>query len=364
MLRSALVVLTLLAAATAGCTDKLSFSSTNESGFTVSPEKGDKDTVFQVDAGDLADGRSVTWDFGDGKRAEGKEAQHTYGFTNGIMTITLVATGADGIPLVETKTVTLGSGVNKVPTGSLRTLKTWVEVGRPANLTANANDGDRDPLTYLWTYSVLEGGGAAAPVAGEEILLDSTTSKATAIFDAPGKYAVKARVKDPKGGEIRLNTTIDVSKDIPDTNIQTTFTGRLVAGTGGAGVAEKAWTDPAPDSYADAARHTYTLDYPATTYIFLRWNDTSNASAYDLDLELRNADTGEVLFKSENHAVDPAAPGAPAPRPPIEFNFTEQAPGNYAIIVRAFAGAQVDYQVDLFATLRLTPELVAAVEGS
>lgn len=371
MLRAALVAsLVVLAGALAGCTDKLSLGSTTAEDFTLEPTRGDKDTVFTVVAGSVADGRDVTWDWGDGTVSKGPRAEHRYGFSNGVMNVTMFVAGDETV--VASKTVTLGSGVNKPPTATARAQKSWVEVGKMVNVTATGSDGDRDPLKYLWTYTLVSGGGAddghghahgAAPQVGE-VLLESTTNRASVVFDAPGRYDVKVRVKDPKGGEAVANTTVDVSRQIPDAQVQTTFTGRLVAGTAGAGVAEKAWVDPAPDSHVDAARHPFTLKYPATVYVFLTWNDTSNASAYDLDMELRNADTGETVFKAEHHAVNPASPGPPTPMPPLEINYTAVEPGNYEIVVRAFAGAQVDYAAQLFATLKLTPELVAAVEGS
>lgn len=358
MLRAGALSLVLLVAGLAGCSDPLSFGSTggDVDGFVVTPDRGDKTTEFRVQAAEELRGRDLTWSFGDGTEAKGDEARHVYGFTNGVMTITLLARDESGVPQVATKTITLGNGENKPPTGTARAVKSWVAVGQPANLTATARDADGDPLTYLWSYTAGESGGG-------QVVIPGSGAKTSVVFDAPGRYDVKVRIRDPKGGEATDAFTIDVSRTIPDARVETTFQGTLVAGTGGAGVAEKAWVDPAPDTYADAARHPYQLDYPATTYVLLMWNDTSNASAYDLDFEVRNAETGEVVATGARHAVDPNAPGAPTPMPPVEANFTTQEPGSYVIVVKAFTGARVDYQVHLFSTLHLTPELVAAREG-
>ena len=32
-------------------------------------------------------------------------------------------------------------------------VRAWIEVGRTINLTASGSDGDKDPLTYVWTYT-------------------------------------------------------------------------------------------------------------------------------------------------------------------------------------------------------------------
>lgn len=359
MLRAAALSLILLAAGLAGCSDPLSFGSTGDvDGFSVTPDRGDGKTEFHVQAADELRGRDLTWTFGDGTEAKGDEARHAYGFTNGVMTITLIARDESGVPQIATRTVTLGTGENKPPTGTARAVKDWVAVGQPANLSANARDADGDTLTYLWSYTDASAAGSAA-----QVVIEGSGPRTSVVFDAPGRYDVKVRIRDPKGAEAIDNLTIDVSRTIPESRIETTFKGTLVAGTGGAAVAEKAWVEPAPDSYADAARHPYTLDYPATTYVVLQWNDTSNASAYDLDFEVRDAQTGEVVATGAHHAVDPNAPGAPTPLPPIEANFTTQEAGSYVIVVKAFSGARVDYEVFLFSTLHLTAELVAAREG-
>ncbi|HEX2022563.1 MAG TPA: hypothetical protein VHH36_07605 [Candidatus Thermoplasmatota archaeon] len=378
MLRAVLPAAVVLASALAGCADPLSFGSTSGDGglFTVSPDKGEKDTVFHVSASDAVRGRNLTWQFGDGTVAYGDEADHVYGFTNGVMTITLLVAGDGPVPEVGTRTVTLGSGQNRVPTTTLTAAKRWVEVGQLSNFTARGNDADRDPMSYLWTYTLVSaapGGGsdghgdhahgASAAKPGEEVVVDTNASKAGIVFDAPGKYDVKVRVRDPKGGEAVQNVSVDVSRDIPDAQLEIPFTGTLVAGTGGAGVSEKTWTLPAdvPDTGADSVRHPFSIKYPATAYVILQWNDTSNASAYDLDLELRFAGNGTTIVKSERHAVNPEAPGVPVGFP-LEMNYTALAPDDYIVVVRAFSGAQIQYLVTVYLTQHLTPELVAAAE--
>lgn len=363
MVRVPLVLGVLLGALVlAGCTDRLSLSSATleEPSFDLEPLTGDKDTLFQVDAGALSK-YNVTWDWGDGVLTYGGASEHKYGFTNGRMTVTLIATDEGGKQGIATREIVLGTGLNKDPSVSVRvTPRAWVEVGKNVNLTASGSDGDRDPLTYLWTTARLQDG---AP--GESVVLASTARTASTSFDAPGRYLVVVRAQDPKGGQDEAQLFVDVSKKIPSSTFEALFNGTIKAGTAGASASEKAWiaSPPAPDTDVDAIRHPYTLLYPGTTVIFLTWNDTSTVGAFDLDLELRN-EANETVFKSENHVVNPASPGAPTPLPPFEFNVTTQDPGTYWVIIRAHTGANVVYNLLVHASLRITPELVAAVEGA
>ena len=345
-MRVPLVLAAAAALLAAGCTDKLGFSeaaSLDDPAFVVEPESGDKDTVFKVDAGKLADGMEATWDFGDGTILSGRTAEHAYGFTNGEMTITLLLT-KDGKQGIATRTVTLGTGKNANPTARLTASPTWAEVGKPVSLDARPADADKDPLKVAW--SKREDG------APEVAALDATDGKTTLTFDKPGRYVIGVRVSDPKGGVASRNVTVDVSKRIPPREAQFAWNGTLVAGTAGQGVAEKAWVGPAPDSNVDAARHAYSIQYPATTFVMLQWTDPSTQGAFDLDLELRDS-ANKTVFKSETRA----------PAPPFEMNFTQQEPGDYTVIVRGVAGAKVDYTLTVYATLQITPELVNRVEG-
>lgn len=352
MLRAWLAVALIVPVVLAGCTGgiggalSLNQATLDDPSFDLSPESGGKETVFRVDSRGLGDKYDVTWDWGDGTQSTGGSAEHKYGFTNGVMTITLIATSKDGEQGIATRQVTLGTGVNKDPTVTVRAQKTWIEVGQTINVTASGRDGDSDPLTYAWTHKAVD-----APA---ETTLEGKASRQPVAFDAPGKYVVTVRALDPKGGEATANVTIDVSTSIPSTRFEETFTGKIVAGTAGAGASEALWlaSPPAPDTNVDSTRHSYTLLYPGNTFIFLTWNDTSTQGVFDLDLELR-ASNGTTVFKSETRA--PAAP--------FEFNLTQQPPGEYVVIVRGFAGADVTYHLLVQSSLQITPELVARNGG-
>lgn len=351
--RVAVIVLLLGSASLAGCSDKLSFTSASidAPSFDVSPDHGDATTEFRVTAGSWANGLRVTWDFGDGTSAQGTTAAHRYGFTNGIMTITLLVSDAHAKQSIATRTVTLGTGVNAKPTVFASASRDWVEVLHSIDLSARGNDRDKDPLTYLWTYKRDDSG------IGQELVLPGNGPTSNVTFDAPGKFTVTVRARDPKGAEGTDTIKFDVSKKIPDPVFDLKAHGTLVAGTGGQKQAsEQLWAlpPPAPDTFVDAARYPYSLKYPASTFIILTWNDSTGQGAVDLDLELKNADDGKTVFTSAHRA----------PAPPFEYNFTTQPPGNYIVIVRAVTGAQVPFDLLVHANLILSPETVARVEGS
>lgn len=362
MLRPLLALGVLLGSVTlAGCTDKLSFSGATleEPAFDLAPLTGDKDTVFSADASALAE-YNLTWDWGDGTFSHGPKVEHKYGFTNGVMTVTLFVTDEAGKQGFASREVTLGTGVNKDPTATLRASRSWVEVGKGVTLTAGGSDPDRDPLTYLWTRAKVTDAGT-----GESVVVPGDAKSNLVTFDEAGRWLVTVRAQDPKGGTATAQTFLEVSKVIPPNRFEALFNGTLRVGTAGAAASEKLWvaSPPAPDTEADVIRHAYTLKYPGNTLIFLTWNDTSGAGAIDLDLELRDAETNETVFRSETHAVNPASPGAPTPIPPFEYNVSAQEAGTYWVIVRAHTGANVAYSVLVHSTLKLTPELVRQVEG-
>lgn len=379
LLRALAAVALVIALAGAGCTGKLALTpaaTLEKPAFDVSPEKGDAATTFHVDAGALSK-YEVAWDFGDGASAKGPTAEHKYGFTNGIMTITLLAADpVTGKQAIATRTITLGSGTNHDPRVSISASTVWTEIRKSVTLNAFGRDSDRDPLDHLWTYSVLSGGiaddghghvhgpdGKAASTGQESVLAGNGSTNSVA-FDAAGKYLVKVRVRDPKNGEDMATTTIDVSKHIPDRVLDIKYNGTLVAGTlapMNTSASETLWgvPGPAPDTFADAARYPYALLYPASTILVLTWNDTSTQGVWDLDLELRNTDTNKTVFRSAHH-IDAGPP--PHGAPPIEFNFTNQEPGHYVVIVRGVSGAKIQYDLLVHANLFVTPELVAANE--
>jgi len=343
----------LLVLLVAGCTSfKLTPAATLDAPrFDVTPDRGDASTLFHVDAGALSK-YDVLWDFGDGTLAGGGLAEHKYGFSDGVMTITMIVNDpASGRQVIATRTVTLGGGINQRPSVSLDASPSWAEVSKPVALTASASDGDNDPLSFLWTYTVLNG-----TAAGKDVVIPGKAGSNSISFDAAGKYEVKVRVRDPKGGEDSTTTEVDVSKRIPDRTLDLQHNGTLVAGTTqNTTASETLWAapSPVPDTNVDAARYTFKLDYPASTLVFLTWNDTSTQGVWDMSLELRNADTNKTVFTS----------GHAPPTSPFAYNFTLAQPGHYEVIVRATTGAKIDYYLLIHANLYLTPDAVNAAEA-
>ena len=372
LLRTLLLV-ALLATATlaAGCTDKLSLNKAtlDDPSFSLEPETGDATTTFHVDAGALSK-YHVTWDFGDGTHAEGGSADHKYGFTNGRMTITLIATGDDGKQGTAQRVVVLGNGINRVPTARLSSARTWVALGAPSSFSAYGFDGDGDSLTYTWSLAPTGG--------GPEKIFGDASSTQSYTFDAVGSYLLKVRAKDPKGGEASDAQTVWVTKRIPATTYDATYHGNLTVGNADAGVSEKVLGvagSAAPNQTVDSAVYPYTLDYPGYTLIFLTWNDTSGAGAVDLDLELRYAGNDTTIWRSEHHTAQapdptnpppvppPAPPGVPTPVGPYEYNASYQPAGQYEVVVRGYSGANVEYTTLIHSSLQVTPEQVAKQEA-
>jgi hypothetical protein len=370
-----LLVVALLAASVlaAGCTDKLSLNkaSLDDPSFSVSPETGDAATTFHVDAGALSK-YNVTWDFGDGKHANGGSADHQYGFSNGRMTITLIATDGAGKQGIATRVVVLGTGTNHPPSARISAQRSWVMVDAPAAFTAYGYDSDTDPLSYSW--SVQPTGGT------ERIGADGPPSFSTT-FSAVGSYVVKVRARDPKGGESTDTMVVWATKEIPATTYDALHHGNLTVGNGDAGVNEKLGSvagGAAPNQTVDSAVYPFTLAYPGYTLVFLTWNDSSGAGAVDLDLELRFAGNGTTIWKAEHHVVptpDPNHPPSPPPVPPpvppsvptpigpYEYNASVLAPGKYEVVVRGYAGANVPYTALIHASLQVSPESVAKSEA-
>jgi hypothetical protein len=340
----ALVALALL---TSGCTGTFlqPAATLDKPRFDVTPDHGDAQTVFHVDAGALSK-YDDEWEFGDGTLARGPTADHAYGFTNGRMTITLLVTdNATGKQAIATRDVTLGTGVNSPPTVSLSADSSWVEVGQSVNLSTYASDPDRDPLQYDWSYA----SGA------QQIVLPGTGSDNVAVFNASGTYDVTVVARDPKGATASDHVSIDVSKHIPDRTYDRLYNGTLVVGTGGnASASEALWATPAPDTDVDSARYLYNLDYPATTILVLTWNDTSTQGLWSLDLIVKDLDNNKTVMESDRSP----------PSPPYAFNFTQQDPGHYEVIVRGVTGVQIQYQLLIHCSLDFTPAMVAAREGT
>jgi PKD domain len=365
-----LVALVAASCLAAGCTDKLSLNKAtlDDPSFSVSPTSGGADTTFHVDAGSLSK-YNLTWDFGDGTHAYGASADHRYGFSNGHMTITLIATDSTGKQGIATQSVELGNGVNSPPTVRLSADRTWVKTGAASAFTAFGYDSDGDPLTYTWTVQ---------PPGGKELLAADGPGTLSTSFDNVGAYTVKVLAKDPKGGTATDTQVVWATKEIPPTTYDATYFGNLTAGNADAGVNEKldhAAGGAAPNQTVDSAVYPFTLDYPGYGLVFLTWNDSSGAGAEDLDLELRYAGNGTTVWASAHHLAGPPDPNNPPPVPPpvppnpptppgpYEYNASRLDAGAYEVVVRGYTGANVAYSVLIHASLQVSPEQVAKSES-
>jgi chitodextrinase len=126
------------------------------------------------------------WDFGDGGRAQGAEATHSYP-TGGFYTATLRVANPIGAEGLDSVLLTIVD--NRPPTAAFDVLRgdAPVEralVGEPLRFEAQARDPEGHALTLRWDF----GDGTTA-----------LTSPAEHRYERAGRYTVTLRVEDPDG---------------------------------------------------------------------------------------------------------------------------------------------------------------------
>ncbi len=125
-----------------------------------------------------------------------------------------------------------------------------VTVGRNVDITAQATDGDNDPITYAWTRKATE---ASPPIPGGTALNEARLTFTTT---APGTYTMTVTASDGNGNSGAEDVTIKVTAPLPAPPASPT--GLTVAA--GNGRVMLAWTDP-----NDAGITGYELRYGRTT---------------------------------------------------------------------------------------------------
>ena len=137
---------------------------------------------------------SYSWDFGDGQRATGKTASHTFNQT-GTFSVTLTVADGAGRGSSTTKAVTVGAGTT--PSVDFTFSPTAPAVAQDITFVATAQSGvpGHSITRYDWNFG---SGGASAQ--GQIV---------TKSYDAPGTYTVTLTVTDDIG------LTKSVSKTVP-----------------------------------------------------------------------------------------------------------------------------------------------------
>jgi PKD repeat protein len=149
---------------------------------------------------------AIQWDFGDGNSTSGTlTPSHTYA-DNGLYTVTLTVTDADGIPLQDQATVTVA---NVAPTANLGNkgpipANTQVDV-----LFTNQNDVSSADVAAGFSYSYdWENDGVFD-------VIDVASASRPHAFPSPGAYTVAGRIKDKDGGSTDYTTIVTVNDAPP-----------------------------------------------------------------------------------------------------------------------------------------------------
>lgn len=215
-------------------------------------------------------GDDYRWDLGDGTIVEGeKKVEHTYGFTDGIITVRLTVV-RDGEEFRFSRQFLLGTGENAPPALVYDVATDWVTVGEAFRLSgAASSDPDGDPLLFAWACKRLgdltpsdghghaHGGGTGVPLGAHFLATrvaeigaaDHTvegdfcaanphdaapafTRQATVegSFQETGVYQVRMLGKDPKSSVFVGHHVIFVTEEKPPAEEVFTFSHDLNGG--------------------------------------------------------------------------------------------------------------------------------------
>ncbi len=213
-------------------------------------------------------GDTFVWDFNDGTGPkEGRKVEHTFGFTDGDVTVRVTATTADGPQTASTK-VTLGTGRNANPEPAMVATSDWLTPGETIRISAaDTTDSDGDPILYRWNCNARgqplpahnDDHGTGGIPFGVQVLATvggNITGEATAIdgdlcagveaddsftrngiiegsFTETGVYDIDVEIRDPKSPTFIGRLTVFVTADKPPAVSTLQLTGSLTFGSGG-----------------------------------------------------------------------------------------------------------------------------------
>lgn len=383
--RVAVLVAALLTTGLAGCIgdaggEDVDMNSIAEQGMAISvtPESGDASTNFTFDASETPEADDLTfhWDFGDGTNATGDVVHHVFKWTDN--TYEVEVTASQGNQSISTTVpVEVGDGENEIPTVSVDSSKPWVAHGEQVELTADASDPDGDPVEVQWLVAKKVkqgghdhggdggghghgGGGDSGPQSDPYGIAEPSGkngTSATFSFDESGTYKLVGKAQDPKGGTAEDSVEIKVTRTVPKPTFTLIESDTLAAGTGagqtGTSASELLYEvqQPSQNTFVDAARYDTRLIYPGEGTFSLDWSN-STAPA-DLDLFLQDS-TGENVVELDG--VNPTG---------TQVSTDVDLPkGSYTILVRANAGANIDYTVTLDLDLKIPGLTVGVDDGN
>ena len=181
--------------------------------FVASPTSGAAPLTVDFDATSSSDADgaviSFAWDFGDGGRASGSTANHTYNGA-GTYSVLLTVTDDDGAKDTTTRTIQVSAAAAPAPAGNSAPVASFV--ASPTSGTApldigvdasGSSDSDGTIMDYAWSYG--DGG---------------TGNGVTALhtYNSSGTYTVQLTVTDDDGATDTATRTIDVTDATPAAN--------------------------------------------------------------------------------------------------------------------------------------------------
>lgn len=364
----------LLAVALSGCT-----GGDDALGISVTPSDDPVTEPYTFTATGSAD--RFLWNFNDGTPIqEGRTVEHTFGFTDGIITVKLTAETGGEAESVSQK-LTLGTGQNNIPSPGLAVNTDWVTPSDTFIVSgAPSTDPNGDPLLYRWSCSRVddlqpapaghadEGGGAlpfgvqvAATIDPQLTEADTSVgsdlcaglgdgsgpfsrdASVSGTFTETGVYDIRMEMRDPKSASFVGMAVVFVSNSIPPANSTENFEGTLNGGSGGD-------VQPIGDELGvvlDEESHEFTV--PISNRFATITFDASSPGGAPVDVRYRietAGGTGVVLSSSDEEQL--VAGG----------KFLKGV--TYVAYVTLESGAAADYTLDLDIVNDLNPKILYA----
>ncbi len=263
------------------------------------------ESVFFAGTADDPDGDDVEvlWDFGDGENSSDlSPGDHTYEDA-GTYTVTFTATDDKGLsdPTPDTRTITVGDGVNQPPEGiiTLPVGDVTIAAGESVFFEGTADDPDGDPVTVLWDFGDGESSTDLSP--GDHTYEDSGTYTVT--FTATDDQGLSDPTPDTR------TATVGAGANQPPEGVITSPTGDVTIMPGESVFFEGTADDPDGDpvtvlwdfgdggSSTDLAPGDHTYDNPGT------YNVTFTATD-DQGLSDPTPDTRTITVEAVNQAPE------------------------------------------------------------
>lgn len=364
----------MLTVALAGCT-----GGDEALGIQVTPSDDPVTEPYTFTATGSAD--RFLWDFQDGTPIqEGRTVEHTFGFTDGIITVKLTAETGEETETVSER-LTLGTGQNTIPSPGLAVSTNWVTPSDTFIVSgAPSSDPNGDPLLYRWSCTRVddlqpapaghadEGGGALPFGVQVAASIDETLTEAdrsigndlcaglgdgsgpysrdasvSGTFSEPGVYDVRMEVRDPKSASFVGMAVVYVSGSIPNATTMESFSGTLNGGSGGE-------LQPIGDELGlvfDQTSHEFTV--PITNQFATVTFEANNAGGAPVDVTYHIETAGGTQVVASSGEAEQLVAGG---------KFLKGV--TYVAYVTLQSGVAADYQLDLEIVNDLNPKNIYA----